>query len=400
MKLIPRPQYLNDLISVRHTPDIKVVTGIRRSGKSKLVDAFVTWLTDNEPAANVIKIDFNLPEWHNKLPDGNALYAFIGAQRKDGVENYVVIDEVQNCEKFEWAINGLHATGQYRIYITGSNAFLLNNDLATLFTGRTFETEVYPFSLREFMDYFGIADIQQGLDRYILDGGMAGSYIYDTPRHRYDYIKSVFTTLIVRDVQQKHRVRNVRLLTRLAEFLMDNISNLESANSIAEALAALRHKTNSRTIGSYLGYLTDAFLFYRVRRYDIRGKMYLATQDKYYLADHSFRYALLGTRNMDYGRVLENIVAIELMRRGYDVYAGFLYKKEVDFVAMKRDEKAYIQVSLDVTNPKTFEREVAPFFQIKDAYPRILLARTRHSQTDYEGVRIIDIADWLFNVPQ
>ena len=397
MKIINRTPYLNTLIEVRDTPDIKVITGIRRSGKSMLLTAFVDWIRTNEPDANIIAIDFNDLDWQMKLPDKVALYSYVKNQHKDCVPNYLMIDEVQNCEQFEWAINGLHNSGLFRIYITGSNAFLLNNDLATLFTGRTFEIEVYPFSMKEFVEYFEIADKQEALDRYMLEGGMSGSYVYPQENRRRAYLKSVYQTLIVRDIRQKHHIRNQTLLTKITDFLMDNISNLSSFKGITRNLVAGGSKATDMSVGKYIEHLTSAFLFYRLRRYDVKGKMYLATQDKYYLCDHSFRYALLGTRNIDTGRVLENIVAIELLRRGYEVYAGVLYKKEIDFVAMRQSEKIYIQVSEDITDKKTFEREVAPLFQIKDAYPKILLARTRHFETDYEGVRIIDIADWLMN---
>lgn len=397
MKIINRTPYLNTLIEVRDTPDIKVITGIRRSGKSMLLTAFVDWIRTNEPDANIIAIDFNDLDWQMKLPDKVALYSYVKNQHKDCAPNYLMIDEVQNCEQFEWAINGLHNSGLFRIYITGSNAFLLNNDLATLFTGRTFEIEVYPFSMKEFVEYFEIADKQEALDRYMLEGGMSGSYVYPQENRRRAYLKSVYQTLIVRDIRQKHHIRNQTLLTKITDFLMDNISNLSSLKGITRNLVAGGSKATDMSVGKYIEHLTSAFLFYRLRRYDVKGKMYLATQDKYYLCDHSFRYALLGTRNIDTGRVLENIVAIELLRRGYEVYAGVLYKKEIDFVAMRQSEKIYIQVSEDITDKKTFEREVAPLFQIKDAYPKILLARTRHFETDYEGVRIIDIADWLMN---
>ena len=187
-------------------------------------------------------------------------------------------------------------------------------------------------------------------------------------------------------------------MDRIVDFLMDNLSNLTSVRGISDTIKHNSEKIDHKTVGRYINYLCNAFAFYKVRRYDIRGKKYLASNDKFYLSDHAFRYAKLGTRNMDYGRVLENIVAIELMRRGYEVYAGVLYKKEIDFVAIRRSEKLYIQVSDNISDEKTFQREVGSLLQIKDAYPKILLARTRHDTYQYEGVQIIDLAVWLAGV--
>ncbi|MBQ7569224.1 ATP-binding protein, partial [bacterium] len=306
-------------------------------------------------------------------------------------------DEVQMCREFEKALNGLHASERYDIYITGSNAFLLSSDLATLFTGRTFEIKVYPFSLAEFMLYYELHEPYKALDRYIMEGGMAGSYLYRKQEAKYDYIADIFNTLILRDIRQKYKIRHAALLDRVSDYLMDNISNLSSSRNIADALTVNMDKINHKTISAYIQYLCQAFAFYKVRRFDIRGKKYLASNDKYYLSDHAFRYAKLGTKNMDYGRVLENIVAVELLRRGYEVYSGILYKKEIDFVAVKRSEKLYIQVSDNIADEKTFARETAPLLQIRDAYPKLLLARTNHAETDYEGIRIVDLADWLLN---
>lgn len=394
MKLIERKDYLDKVINVMGTPDIKVITGVRRCGKSKLLEAFRAYVSANIPNANVIHINFNLPEFE-KLNEYRALYDNINSRYKEGVENFVLIDEIQMCDNFEKAINGLHASEKFDIYITGSNAFLLSSDLATLFTGRTFEIKVYPFSFAEYVKYYGYTDLYTAFDSYVTEGGMAGSYVYKDQQAKYDYIQEVFNTLIVRDIRTKYKIRNTALMDRLVDFLMDNISNLTSPRKISDTFNSFKDKINHNTVGAYMQYLCNAFAFYKVRRYDIKGKKYLSTTEKYYLCDHSFRYAKLGTKNMDYGRVLENIVAIELLRRGYEVYAGVLYKKEVDFVAIKRGEKIYIQVSDNITDEKTFQREVSPLLSITDAYPKMVIAKTRHDDYQYEGVKVVDIANWL-----
>ena len=394
MKLIQRKQYLEKLINVMGTPDIKVITGVRRSGKSKLLEAFKSYILENNENANMIHINFNLPEYDH-LIEYKALYDYVNSQYQENKDNFVFIDEVQMCNGFEKAINGLHATEKFDIYITESNAFLLSSDLATLFTGRTFEIKVYPFSFNEYVQYFELQDKYDAFDRYMMEGGMAGSYLYKDQESKYDYIEEVFDTLIVRDIRKKYKIKNIQLMDKIVDFLMDNISNLSSARSIANTLTNANEKTNHNTISTYMQYLCNAFAFYRVRRYDIKGKKYLTSNDKYYLSDHTFRYAKLGTKNMDYGRMLENIVAIELLRRGYEVYVGVLHKKEIDFVAIKRNEKIYIQVSDNISDEKTFEREVTPLLQIKDAYPKMVIARTKHDEYQYEGIRIVDISDWL-----
>ena len=394
MKLIERRFYLDKLKDVIGTPDIKVITGIRRSGKSKLLEAFMDYVKRTDANANLIHINFNLSEFES-LTEYHALNDYIERAHVPGLNNYVLIDEIQMCVGFEKTVNSLHASEKYDIYITGSNAFLLSSDLATLFTGRTFEIKVFPFSFQEFMQYFELTDQYAAFNRYIQEGGMSGSYLYKTPESKYNYIADVFQTLIVRDIQRKYKIRNMPLMEQLCDFMIDNISNLISTRSVVKAFASGQIKTNDRTISTYLKYLCNAFAFYRVRRYDIQGKRYLSSNDKYYLCDHAFIYAKLGTKNADYGRSIENIVAIELLRRGYELYAGVLYKKEIDFVAIKRSEKLYIQVSNSIDDPDTFQREVDPLLKIRDAYPKIILARTRQETYQYEGVKIIDVADWL-----
>ena len=384
------------MINVIGTPDIKVLTGVRRSGKSKLLEAFKTYVRKNIPNANIIHINFNLSEYDD-LKEYKALNEYIENNYAEGKENFVLIDEVQMCENFELCINNLHATEMYYIYITGSNAFLLSSDLATLFTGRTFEIKVYPFSFTEYVQYFNLTDKYTAFDRYMLEGGMSGSYLYKDQEDKFDYIENVFDTLILRDIRQKYNIKNPTLMDRISQFLMDNISNLTSARSITDTLTSNKDKINHKTVGNYLNYLCNAFAFYKVRRYDIKGKKYLTTNDKYYLSDHTFRYAKLGTKNLDTGRVIENIVAMELLRRGYEVYAGVLYKKEIDFVAQKQNEKIYIQVSDNISDENTFKREYTPLLSIKDAYPKMIIARTRHEEYDYQGIKVCDLAHWLIN---
>lgn len=398
MKLINRANYMKMLVDVIGTPDIKVITGIRRSGKSKLLEALRDYVVRTMPQSNVIHVNFNLDDFEGLL-EYHALLDYVKAHYVPGEENFLLIDEIQMCDGFERAINSLHASERYDIYITGSNAFLLSSDLSTLFTGRTFEIEVFPFSFAEYREYFGASyNVDKDFDGYARTGGMAGSYPYRSEEQRYRYLSDVFKTLVIRDIRQRHGVRNVAMLDRIADFMMDNVSNITSPRNITAALEADGLKVTNKTVGAYIGYLCDAFAFYRVRRYDIRGKRYLSSGEKYYLADHAFKYALLGTRSMDWGRAYENMVALELMRRGFEVYVGVLYKKEIDFVAVKRSEKIYIQVSDDVSSPETFRREVSPLLQIRDAYPKMLVARTHHETTDYEGIKVVDLPRWLAGI--
>ena len=395
MKLIKR-NYLDTLIDIIGTPDIKIITGVRRSGKSKLLEVFKKYIEKNIGNSNIIDINFNIPTYENLMEYHN-LYDYVESMHKEEKRNFLLIDEVQMCKGFEKAINGFHALEKYDIYITGSNAFLLSSDLATLFTGRTFEIRVFPFSFKEYIEYFKYTDIDEAFKKYVIEGGMAGSYLYNSIDKKYEYLNEVYNTLIVRDIFGRNNVKDPKLMSSLNDFLMDNISNRTSLRNVANSLNTNKSnlETNHKTVGNYIKYLCEAFAFYKISRYDIRGKKYLNSGEKYYLLDHAFKYARLGTRNMDYGRTYENIIAIELLRRGYEVYTGVLYNKEIDFVAMKRDEKIYIQVADNIDDDKTLQREVTPLLQIKDAYPKAIIARTKHDDYQYEGIQIYDIANWL-----
>ena len=395
MKTIVRKNYLNRIIELKDTPDIKIITGIRRSGKSKLMQAYIEYLKTNCDNINIIFIDFMNLEFE-EIKEYHALHSYVEQHYVAGKMNYLFVDEVQMCPKFELAINSLYSKGKYDIYITGSNAFLLSADLATLFTGRYIEIHVFPFSFQEYCEYYSdVSDKDKLFDEYSFKGGLAGSYLYPNDRDRVTYIKEVYETIVTRDLVQKYALPDTTVLQRLSEFLMDNISNLTSPNKVSQLLTANNVSTSHVTVRKYIKYLCNAFVFYDIKRYDIRGKKYLQSSEKFYLCDTGIRYAILGSRNMDYGRVYENMVCIELLRRGYDVYVGKLYQKEIDFVAQRGSEKIYIQVSDNISAQETFEREYSPLLQIRDAYPKMIIARTRHPKYSYEGIMIYDVAEWL-----
>ena len=395
MKTIVRKNYLNRIIELKDTPDIKIITGIRRSGKSKLMQAYIEYLKTNYDNINIIFIDF-MDLKFEEIKEYHALHSYVEQHYVVGKMNYLFVDEVQMCPKFELAINSLYSKGKYDIYVTGSNAFLLSADLATLFTGRYIEIHVFPFSFQEYCEYYSdVSDKDKLFDEYSFKGGLAGSYLYPNDRDRVTYIKEVYETIVTRDLVQKYALPDTTVLQRLSEFLMDNISNLTSPNKVSQLLNANNVSTTHVTVRKYIKYLCNAFVFYDIKRYDIRGKRYLESSEKFYLCDTGIRYAILGSRNMDYGRVYENMVCIELLRRGYDVYVGKLYQKEIDFVAQRGSEKIYIQVSDNISAQETFEREYSPLLQIRDAYPKMIIARTRHPKYSYEGIMIYDIAEWL-----
>ena len=395
MKLIKRDYYLNKLLSVKNIPDIKVITGVRRSGKSKLMDAFIDLISDDD-TANIVRVKLNLKKFE-KLLNADKLYDYIEQQYVEGKTNYLFIDEIQLCEGFERVINSIYEEEIYDIYLTGSNAFLLSSDLATLFGGRVYEISLYPFSFKEYLMYYPSNDIDEAFDSYVKKGGMAGSYLYKTEEDARQYVNGIYKTTITKDIVRKFKIENEDLLIMIGNYLMDNVGNQTSIRNVASKLTSGTYKTNDKTVGAYMNYFCRSFLFYPIQRYDIKGKRYLESDKKYYLSDLSFRFSEIGTKNADYGHLYENIVAIELLRRGYEVYVGKLHEKEVDFVAIKEGEKVYIQVSDDISRDDTFKREVSSLLSIRDAYPKLLIARTKHEESQHEGIKIIDIARWLSN---
>ena len=392
MKIINR-DYLKKLIETMNVPDIKVITGIRRSGKSKLLDLFTEYLSKNK-TNNIVRVLLTKKEYETLLDKDN-LYKYIQEHYKDKKNNFLLIDEIQLCDGFETVINSIHDEEKFNIYLTGSNAFLLSSDLATLFGGRVFEINVLPFSFKEYNVYFN-TDID-AFDDYFFKGGMSGSYLYKNKEDALRYVESVLKSTIIKDIIQKYKIENEELIKMIARYLMDTVGNKTSFRNIANALTNNYVKTNDKTVASYLDYLCKSYLFYPVPRFDVRGGGYLQTEKKYYLSDLSFRFAELGSKKVDRGFLFENLVAIELIRRGYEVYVGVLYNKEIDFVAIKNNKRIYIQVSDDISKQETFDREVSPLLSIRDSYPKMLIARTKKSEEDYKGIAVIDIAEWLLS---
>ena len=393
MKLIERKSYLEQLINVMGTPDIKVITGVRRSGKSKLMDVFIGHV-QRQPGSNTVRIKLSLKQFE-ALKKGDELYKYVDGHFVPDKQNYLFIDEVQLCDGFETVVNSLYEEERFDIYLTGSNAFLLSSDLATLFGGRVFEISLYPFSFAEYLLYYPQSDIDAAFDSYVTEGGMAGSYLYRSSADAKKYLAAIVRTTITKDIVTKYKIENEDLLNMIADFLMDNIGSKTSVRNVANTLTSNSYRTNDKTCGAYIDYLCRSFLFYPFKRYDVRGKRYLESDKKYYLADLSFRYATIGTKNADYGHLYENIVAIELLRRGYEAYVGQLGEREVDFVALKDGVKTYIQVCDDISREETLRREVSSLLSIKDAYPKMIIARTKHPESQIEGIRVVDIARWL-----
>lgn len=313
-----------------------------------------------------------------------------------GARNRLFVDEVQLCGGFEKAINSIHARGGWDVCLAGSNAFPLSSDLATLFTGRHREVHILPFGFGEYRSYFGgQGAVDDDFDGFVRRGGLAGPCEHDDVSESYGHIRDVYRTILARDLVQRFSLPDSAVLERLAEHMMGNSGNLDSPNSIADVLDANRVPTNHVAVGRHLSHLRDAFDFYEARRYDIKGRRCLSARAKHYVCDSGMRYAVLGTRGMDRGRMYGSAAFLELTRRGYETYVGKLYQKEVDFVAKRGSGLVYIQVSDDVSSEPTLERGLAPLLSVRDASPKVLIARTRHGPYTREGVLVLDLARWL-----
>lgn len=402
-KIIERPLYLEQLAAFKDTQIIKVVTGIRRCGKSTLFDLYCDYLRLNGVnEEQIIRINLEDPDLGD-IDDDQKLYQKIKEMLSGAEMNYIFIDEVQNVPQFQKAVNGLFIKKNCDVYITGSNAYLLSGELATLLSGRYVEIKMLPLSYKEYVSAFpDRTDLMIKYRDYIQNGSFP--YILNLKRRQdiRTYLEGIYTTVVLKDIVARKRISDVDVLEDVISYMFDNIGNLCSANKIANTLTSSGRKISAHTVESFLTALTDSYVLYRARRYDVKGKQLLVTGSKYYLSDIGLRYYLLGTRRADQGHILENVVYLELLRRGYEVYVGKVDRVEVDFIAINEEGESYYQVAWtlmgegnDSEGKSILERELYPLDRIRDHNPKYLLTMDFVPVTSHNGIKQINVLDWL-----
>lgn len=395
-----RDLYLTQLVQFKDKPLIKVVTGIRRCGKSTLLSLFEEYLRNNGVHDDhIIRMNFEAFEF-DEITKYAQLYNYIKNKMTNSKKKYyIILDEVQQVESWEKAINSFLVDSNVDIYITGSNAYLLSSELSTLLSGRYVEIKMLPLSFKEYLDF---TDFEKGdnvdaiFNDYLEFGGLPTVVeLKDHPDTIAPFLSGIYNTVIMKDVVQRNHVRDAALLESVLKFIAANIGSIVSTKKISDYLTSSGRKTTSDTIDNYLKMLENAFIIYRANRYDLKGKLFLKTLEKYYIVDIGIRNQLTGLRNTDYGHVLENIIYLELLRRGYDIAIGKVGTFEVDFVATKSNIKTYYQVSASIIGEETRKRELRPLQSINDHYEKVILTMDNTIYSDFEGIKIINILDFL-----
>ncbi|PKM71259.1 MAG: ATPase [Firmicutes bacterium HGW-Firmicutes-17] len=397
-----RDLYLTQLVQFKDKPLIKVITGVRRCGKTTLLSLFEEHLRNSGVHDDhIIRMNFEAFEF-DKITTYAHLYNYI--KNKMTIPNkkyYIILDEVQQVESWEKAINSFLVDSSVDIYITGSNAYLLSSELSTLLSGRYVELKMLPLSFKEYLDF---TDFEKGdnvdaiFKDYIEFGGLPTVVeLKDHPDTIAPFLSGIYNTVIMKDVVQRNRVRDAALLESVLKFIAANIGSIVSTKKISDYLTSSGRKTTSDTIDNYLKMLENAFIIYRANRYDLKGKLFLKTLEKYYIVDIGLRNQLTGLRNTDYGHVLENIIYLELLRRGYAVAIGKIGSLEVDFIATKSNIKIYYQVSASIMDEETRKRELRSLQSITDHYPKIILTMDNTLYSDFEGIKMINILEFLLN---
>lgn len=406
--LINRPEYLTQLIQNKDVDLVKIVTGIRRCGKSSLLDLFHQYLsTNNVPDANIIHMNLESLRYRN-LTDYISFYDYVSALIPATGKTYLIFDELQVVEHWEKAVESFRLDFDVDIYITGSNAYLLSTEFSTLLSGRYVEIRMLPLSFKEFLTFYEFETaitMEEKFQKYLQFGGMPilKEYHFNEPRSN-QALEGIYSTVVLRDILQRNNQVDQNMLHKIMLFLCSNIGSITSPNSIGNVLSnegdiqQFKGKNVAgKTVDKYISMLRNAFIFYSVGRYDVKGKQLLKTLGKHYIIDMGFRNMLLGYRDADRGHIIENIVFLELLRRDYRVYIGKVGETEVDFVAEKPNDKLYIQVTESMQSPETRERELRPLRMIQDNYEKIVLSMDRDFITSYEGIKSLNLIDWLLS---
>ena len=407
-ELINRPQYLNQLIQNKDVDLVKIVTGIRRCGKSSLLDLFHHYLSENGvPDSRIVHMNMESLRYRD-LKDYLTFYDYVSAQIAKGGKTYLIFDELQTVDHWEKAIESFRLDYDVDIYITGSNAYLLSTEFSTLLSGRYVEIRMLPLSFREFLDFYEFAPdatMDEKFQKYLQFGGMPilREYKFNEARSN-QALEGIYSTVVLRDILQRNKGTDQTMLQKIILFLCSNIGSITSPNSIGNVLSSegdiqtgKQKNIAGKTVDKYISMLRNAFVFFSVGRYDVKGKQLLKTLGKNYIIDMGFRNMLLGYRDADRGHIIENIVFLELLRRDYRVYIGKVKETEVDFVAEKPNDKVYIQVTESMQAPETRERELRPLRMIEDNYEKIVLSMDRSFIHSYDGIKSLNLIDWLLS---
>lgn len=391
--MVQRKQYLNKLIKARNKQIIKVVTGVRRCGKSTLLQQFQAYLRQQGVEdKQIISLNFERLE-NEPLLEYHALYTYVKERLVTGQTTYIFLDEVQAVADFQKAVDSLFILENTDVYITGSNAHMLSGELATLLSGRYMEIRMLPLSFAEYMELRG-GDRRDVWNRYFLNGGFPYTAYIEEEDIRRDYLQGIYHTVLLKDIVERKRIQDVSLLDSVVKFLFDNVGNIVSSKKVADSLTSFGRKTTSATVEHYIRALEESFILYRAGRYDVKGKQHLKSLEKYYLVDQGLRSLVSGRKGGDVGHILENIVYLELRRRGYQVSVGKVGSQEIDFVAEKGDERVYYQVSASILDANTYQREIAPLKAVNDHYPKYIVTLDEVPMGE-EGIRQINAMEFL-----
>ena len=395
-KIIARPQYLNNLIAFKDKQLIKVITGIRRCGKSTLFDLYCEYLLGlGIQEAQIIRVNLESGDFYN-IKDYVQLYNYIKEQLIPNKRNYIFIDEVQNVDKFQKAVDSLFIMKNCDVYITGSNAYLLSGELATLLSGRYVEIKMLPLSFKEYVSFFpDRTDVIIKYNTYLQNSSFPYSLYLNSRKEILSYLEGIYNSIIVKDIISRQKIADISMLNSVVEYIFDNIGNISSSTKIANTLTSAGRKISVATVENYINALIESFIVYKASRYDVKGRQYLTTGAKYYVADIGLRYYLLGNKKADIGHILENIVYLELIRRGYEVYVGKVGSSEIDFIAINHDGESYYQVAYSVLDAAVLSRELAPLNAIIDHNPKYLLTMDFVPNMSHNGIKQLNVLEWL-----